>query len=127
MQATSGTEELIVLTHADYLRLKHDLKEAGLDLCYSAQVGQPLRLDWSIGLFTDDKFRHYLAKHRPADAAYPIVSVQHVKKGGWFRPDAFVLTFHAVGALQSDDLQRYVGDHNIQSSPEATKAKLGDL
>lgn len=127
MQATSGTEEPIVLTHADYLRLKHDLKEAGLDLCYSAQVGQPLRLDWSIGLFTEDKFRQYLAAHRPGDEAYRIVSVQYIKKGGWFRPDEFALTFHAVGVTQGDDLQQYLRDHNIQSSPEAVKAKLGDL
>jgi hypothetical protein len=127
MQATSGTEELIVLTHADYLRLKHDLKEARLDLCYSAQVGQPLRLDWSLGLFMEDKFRQYLAEHRPADASYCIVSVQHVKKGGWFRPDEFILTFHTVGVRQSDDLRQYLREHDVQSSPEATKAKLGDL
>ena len=127
MPTTSGTEELIVLTHADYLRLKQDLKEAGLDLCYSAQVGQPLRLDWSIGLFKENRFLQYVAEHYPADGAYPIVSVAHSKKGGWFRPDEFTLTFHAVGVMQSDDLQQYLRDHNVQSSPEATRAKLGDL
>lgn len=127
MHATSGTADLIILTHADYLRLKQDLKEAGLDLCYTAQAGQPLRLDWAEDLFRDTQFQRYVSQHRPADTSYRIVSVQHTKKGGWFRPDEFTIAFHAVGVRQSDDLYQYLRDHHIQSSREATKAKLGNF
>ena len=40
-------QDLIILTYVDYIRLRRELKAAGFDLCYAAQVEQPVRLDWS--------------------------------------------------------------------------------
>ena len=123
----TSTDDLIVLTQAEFVRLKQDLKEAELDLCYVAQSGQPLRLDWSASLFTDPKFIEQLATHRPTDSSYRIVSVKYTKKGGWFRPDEFGVAFHAVGVMQDTKLQQYLTDNNIHSSSEAPKAMLGEL
>ena len=123
----TSTDDLIILTQAEFARLKQDLKEAELDLCYVAQGGQPLRLDWSGTLFTDPKFIEQLETHRPADLSYRIVSVRQTKKGGWFRPDEFGISFHAVGAMQDTKLQQYLTDHNLTSSTETPKAMLGDL
>jgi hypothetical protein len=119
------TEALIVLTHAEFVRVKQDVKEAGIDLCYTAEMGEPVRLDWSPQLIQDPLFQVQLARHRPADASFRIASVRHTKKGGWFRPDQFKVTFHAVSALQEDALQQYLAAHNIQSSSQAPKAMLG--
>ncbi len=121
------TDNLVILTQAEYVRLKQDLKAAGLDLCYTAQAGQPLRLDWSEHLFQDDKFITQLSERCPADTSYRIVSVQHTKKGGWFRPDEFSVSFHGVGAQQQDDLERYLADNDIHSSAAASKEMLGSL
>lgn len=121
------TEELVILTHAEYVRLKQDLKEAGLDLCYTAQAGQPLRLDWSAHLFQDAKFLQQLEERRPHDPAYRIASVRHLKKGSWFRPDEFGVSFHTTGDLQQDALAQYLAAHHIRSSREAPKAMLGSL
>ena len=123
----SDVDNLIILTQADYIRLKQDLKEAGLDLCYVAQAGQPIRLDWSPKLFSEDKFLEQLAQRRPDDPTYRIASVQHLKKRGWFRPDEFGLAFHAVSPPRDAELQQYLSDNNVQSSPDADKAKLGYL
>jgi hypothetical protein len=125
MNVTSATAELILLTHAAYLRLKQELKAAGLDLCYAAQAAQPIRLDWSAALFQDPKFLHQVEQRQPADASYRIASVQHSKKGGWFRPDEFTITFHAVSTVREADLQQYLSDHQVRSSAEAPKAMLG--
>ena len=126
MDATAATGELILLTHTAYLQLKHDLKAAGLDLCYAAQAAQPIRLDWSASLFTDPKFLHQVAQRRPADTSYRLASVQHSKKGGWFRPDEFTVTFHAVSSVRETDLQQYLRDHQVQSSTATPKATLGE-
>jgi hypothetical protein len=93
-------DELIILTYADYMKLRRDLKAAGLDLCYMAQAARPVRLDWSLQLFADPKFLQQVAARRPADSGYRVASVWHAKKGGWLRPDEFIITFHTVGALQ---------------------------
>lgn len=122
---STTTEELIILTHAEFVRLKQDAKEAGIDLCYTAETGGPVRLDWSERLFQDPVFQEQMGRVRPADASFRIVSVQHIKKGGWFRPDQFKLTFHAAGALQDEALQKFLADHNVQSSSQAPKAMLG--
>ncbi len=123
MSAT--TEELIILTHAEFVRFQQDVKAAGIDLCYKAETGEPVRLDWSLQLLQDPEFQEQLEQRRPADASFRIVSVRHTKKGGWFRPDQFKLTFHAVGALQEDALQQYITEHNVQSSSQAPKELLG--
>ncbi|ETX03864.1 MAG: hypothetical protein ETSY2_32150 [Candidatus Entotheonella gemina] len=122
---STSTEELIILTHAEFVRLKQDVKEAGIDLCYTAETGEPIRLDWSLQLMQDPLFVEQLQRRRPVDASFRIVSVQHTKQGGWFRPDQFKLTFHAVGAMQEEALQTYLSEHNIQSSAQAPKAMLG--
>ena len=121
----TATEELIILTHAEFVRFKQDVKEAGIDLCYTAETGEPIRLDWSPQLIQDPFFQEQLARHRPADASFRIASVRHTKKGGWLRPDQFKVTFHAVGALQEDALQQYLTEHHIQSSSQAPKVMLG--
>ena len=45
--------DLILLTYADYMRLRCALKAASLDLYYMAQAGQPVRLDCSPAFFSD--------------------------------------------------------------------------
>lgn len=127
MNATPTTEDLIILTQAEYLRLRQDLKAAGLDLCYAVQTAQSIRLDWSADLFTDPAFLHQVERRQPADASYRITAVRHTKKGGWFRPDEFAVTFHAVSQTREADLQQYLIEHNVQSSTETPKAMLGEL
>ena len=117
-------DELIVLTYADYVTLRRELKATGLDLCYMAQAAQPIRLEWSARLFGDPKFRQQLAERRPVDPSYRVASVWHAKKGNWWRPDEFIVTFHSVGALQEAAFAQYLSEHQVQSSSEATKAQL---
>jgi hypothetical protein len=117
-------DELIILTYADYMKLRRDLKAAGLDLCYMAQAAQPVRLDWTLQLFTDPKFLQQVTARRPADPSYRVAAVWHAKKGGWLRPDEFIITFHTVGALQEAAFAQYLSTHQVQSSPDAPKAKL---
>ena len=105
---STTTEGMIILTHAELVRLKQDLKEAGIDLCYTVESGGPIRLDWSEQLFRDPLFQEQMERLRPSDASFRIVSVQHTKKGGWFKPDQFKLTFHAAGALQDEALQKFL-------------------
>lgn len=119
-----ASAELIILTYADYMQLRRDLKSAGLDLCYMAQMAQPIRLDWSLDLFDDPKFLQQLTARRPADPGYRIASVWHAKKGGWFRPDEFIITFHTVGATQETAFAQYLAERQVQSSTSAPKAKL---
>lgn len=117
-------DDLVILTYADYVQLRRTLKAAGIDLCYMAQAAQPVRLDWSARLFQDDKFLQQVAERRPADSDYRIASVWHAKKGGWLRPDEFMVTFHGVGALQEAAFMEYLATHPIKSSPEASRARL---
>ena len=100
------------------------LKAAGLDLCYTAQVEQPVRLDWSPELMRDPEFLRQLAQRCPADPSFRIAAVRLIKKGNWFRPDQYAVTFHAVGALRDADLQHYLAEHHIQSSIDASRALL---
>ncbi len=122
---STTTEELIIFTHAEFVRFKQDVKAAGIDLCYTMETGEPVRLDWSLQLLQDPVFQEQLQRRRPADAAFRIASVRHTKKGGWFRPDQFKLTFYAAGALQDDTLQQYLTEHRIQSSSQAPREMLG--
>src|SRR5215471_2186992 len=66
--------DLILLTYADYMHLRRELKAAGLALCYMAQAEQPVRLDWSLAFFSDAKFLRQVAQRRPADRGYRIAS-----------------------------------------------------
>ena len=117
-------QELIVLTYADYLPLRRELKAAGLDLCYMAQIEQPLRLDWSPGLLYDLEFLRQVAQRRPADKSFRIVTVRLTKKGNWFRPDQYAVTFHAVGATRDAELQRYLVEHDVRSRSDISRAML---
>jgi hypothetical protein len=124
LEAVDTLEDLIILTYADYVRLRRELQAAGLDLCYMAQSGQPIRLDWSSALFTDPKFLQQVAERRPIDPSYRLVSVWHAKKGNWFRPDEFIITFHSVSIPQEADLQQYLTTHQVRSSVDVPMAKL---
>ena len=117
-------QDLIILTYVDYIRLRRELKAAGFDLCYIAQVEQPVRLDWSPELMRDPEFLRQLAQRRPADPSFRIAAVRLIKKGNWFRPDQYAVTFHAVGALREADFQHYLTEHHIQSSTDVSRALL---
>ena len=117
-------QECIVLTYADYVRLRHDLKAAGLDLCYMAQMEQPVRLDWSPELLYDPEFLRQVTERRPADQSFRIAAVRLTKKGNWFRPDQFAVTFHAVGATRDAELQRYLAEHDVRSRSDISRAML---
>jgi hypothetical protein len=117
-------QEVIILTYVDYVRLRRELKAAGFDLCYTAQIEQPVRLDWSPDLIRDPVFLRQIAQRRPADASFRIAAVRLTKKGNWFRPDQYAVTFHAVGALRDAEFQHYLTEHHIQSSVDASRALL---
>ena len=116
--------ELIILTYVDYLRQRRELKAAGFDLCYMAQMEQPVRLDWSPDLLRDPEFLRQIAQRRPAHPSFRIAAVRLIKKGNWFRPDQYAVTFHAVGALRDADFQHYLTEHHIQSSTDVSRALL---
>ena len=117
-------QDLIILTYVDYIRLRRELKAAGFDLCYTAQVEQPVRLDWSPDLMHDPEFLRQIAQRHPADPSFRIAAVRLIKKGSWFRPDQYAVTFHAVGALHDAEFQRYLAEHHIQSSTDVSRALL---
>jgi hypothetical protein len=117
-------QDVIILTYVDYVRLRRELKAAGFDLCYMAQVEQPVRLDWSPDLIRDPEFLRQIAQRRPADASFRIAAVRLIKKGNWFRPDQYAVTFHAVGALRDAEFQHYLSEHHIQSSVDVSRALL---
>ena len=117
-------QDLIILSYVDYIRLRRELKTAGFDLCYTAHVEQPVRLDWSPQLMHDSEFLRQLAQRRPTDPSFRIAAVRLTKKGNWFRPDQYAVTFHAVGALRDAEFQHYLAEHHIQSSTDASRALL---
>ena len=117
-------QELIILTYVDYIRLRRELKAAGFDLCYTAQVEQPVRLDWSPQLMHDPEFLRQIAQRHPADPGFRITAVRLTKKGNWFRPDQYTVTFHAVGALRDAEFQHYLAEHHIQSSTDVSRDLL---
>lgn len=119
-----NTPDLIILTDADYRRLRRELKEAGLDLCYMAQTDQPVRLKWSPDLFQRADFLQHLTQRRPSDPSYRVASVSLLKKATWFQPDQFVVSFHAVGDLYAANLETYLAEHNVQSSVETSRDML---
>lgn len=119
-----STPDLIILTDADYRRLRRELKEAGLDLCYMAQSHQPVRLKWSPDLFQRVDFQQHLAQRRPSDPSYRVASVALLKKATWFQPDQFAVTFHAVGDMYGADLEKYLAEHDVQSSAETSRDML---
>ena len=127
----SPQEDLIILTRVDYVRLRRELKTAGLDLCYMAQAGQPIRLDWSPDLFSDAKFLKQVGQRRPTDPSYRIASIVHSrpKATGWLRlrPDEFTVTFHGVSDPRDAALHQYLADHQVRSSADAPKDKLAPV
>jgi hypothetical protein len=117
-------QDLIILTYVDYLRLRRELKAAGLDLCYMTQMEQPLRLDWSPDLMRDPEFLRQIAQRRPTDPSFRMAVVRLIKKGNWFRPDQYAITFYAVGVRRDAEFQHYLTEHQIQSSADASRALL---
>ena len=117
-------QDLIILTYVDYVRLRRELKAAGFDLCYLAQMEQPVRLDWSPNLIRDPEFLRQIAQRRPADPSFRIAAVRLIKKGNWFRPDQYAVTFHAVGVSRDAEFQHYLTEHQVQSSADASRALL---
>ena len=77
-------QDLIILTYVDYVRLRRELKTAGFDLCYMAQMEQPVRLDWSPDLLRDPEFLRQIGQRRPADASFRIAAVRLSKKATGF-------------------------------------------
>jgi hypothetical protein len=117
-------QDLIILTYVDYVRLRRELKAAGFDLCYMAQMEEPVRLDWSPDLIRDPEFLRQIAQRRPTDPSFRIAAVRLIKKGNWFRPDQYAVTFHAVGVTHDAELQHYLTEHQVQSSADASRALL---
>jgi hypothetical protein len=117
-------QDLIILTYVDYVRLRRELKTAGFDLCYMAQMEEPVRLDWSPDLIRDPEFLRQIAQRRPADPSFRIAAVRLIKKGSWFRPDQYAVTFHAVGVTRDAEFQHYLTEHQIQNSADASRALL---
>ena len=117
-------QDLIILTYVDYVRLRRELKAAGFDLCYMAQMEQPVRLDWSPNLIRDPEFLQQIAQRRPTDPSFRVAAVRLIKKGNWFRPDQYAVTFHAVGVMHDAEFQHYLTEHQIQSSADASRALL---
>jgi hypothetical protein len=123
----NALDDLIILTYAEYMQLRRALKAAGVDLCYMAQAGQPIRLDWSAELFSDAKFLQQVAQRRPADPSYCIASVRQSKKGSWLRPDEFIVTFHGVTPLKEAALRQYLSEHGVRSSTTALPQMLATV
>ena len=117
-------QDLIILTYVDYVRLRRELKAGGFDLCYLAQMEQPVRLDWSPNLIRDPEFLRQIAQRRPADPSFRLAAVRLIKKGNWFRPDQYAVTFHAVGVMRDAEFQHYLTEHQVQSSADAVRALL---
>ncbi len=117
-------QDLIILTYVDYVRLRRELKAAGFDLCYMAQMEQPVRLDWSPNLIRDPEFLQQIAQRRPTDPSFRVAAVRLIKKGNWFRPDQYAVTFHAVGVMRDAEFQHYLTEHQVQSSADASRALL---
>ena len=117
-------QDLIILTYVDYVRLRRELKAAGFDLCYMAQMEQPVRLDWSPDLIRDPEFLRQIAQRRPADPSFRIAAVRLIKKGNWFRPDQYAVTFHAVGVRRDAEFQHYLTEHQVQSSADSARPLL---
>jgi hypothetical protein len=125
IQAVDTEQDLIILTYVDYIRLRREVKAAGFDLCYTAQVEQPVRIDWSPNLARDPEILRQIMQRRPADPSFRIAAVRLIKQGNWFfRPDQYAVTFHAVGALRDAEFQHYLAEHHIQSSTDASRALL---
>ncbi len=119
-------QDLLVLNHEDYTHLRHELKTAGLDLCYTAESARPIRRRWSPEYLGDAALLAQVARRRPADPSYRVVSIRCTKPGNWLWPDQLTIAFHAVNATQDAALQDYLAAHPLckraQSSREPVAA-----
>ena len=75
-------------------------------------------------LFQRADFLQHLSQRRPADPSYRVASVSLLKKATWFQPDQFAVAFHTVGDLQVADLEKYLTEHDVQSSAETSRDML---
>ena len=114
---------LIILDPEGYQNLRAELKDAGLDLCYSARSARPLRRRWGTDRTRpvdkrEDAFGLEVTQRRPSDPAFRIATVEVVKPGNWLFPPQFSVTFHAASAEHDEAVQRYLATHHIQAPNE---------
>ena len=109
-------QDLIVLSHEDYLSLKCELKEVGLDVCYTAQSVRPIRMRWSPERVYDTALLQQVAKRRPADASFRLASIQCTTPSSWLWPAQLTVTFHAVSPRQDAAFQQYLATHQLARS-----------
>ncbi len=109
-------QELIVLSHEDFLDLKSELRAVGLDLCYTAQAVRPLRLRWSPERLYDLAVRAQVAQRRPADPSFRVASLQRRTPGHWLWPSALTVTFHAVSPRQDAAFTQYLERRQLAPS-----------
>jgi hypothetical protein len=68
-------QDLLVLSHEDYTQLRHELRAAGVDVCYTAQSARPIRRRWSSARLSDATLLAQVARRRPPDPSYRLASV----------------------------------------------------
>jgi hypothetical protein len=127
MEAASTTELLHILTYAEFLRVKRDLKAAGIDLCYTARMGRPVRVPWSTFLLQDPILLHHIERHLPVEPTYRIASVRMTKPGGWFGLDEYTVAFHSVSSTRDAELEQYLTEHNIHTRDEISRDMVAGL
>lgn len=110
-------QDLIILSHDEYVTLRQSLKAAGIDLCYSAASARPLRRRWTPEQVHEDVFRQAIAARRPADGSFRIAAVEVTKPGNRVWPDQLAVTFHAVSERQEAALQQYLTAHRPTPQP----------
>jgi caa(3)-type oxidase subunit IV len=120
-------QDLIVLSHEEYLRLKCELKAAGLDLCYTAESARPIRMRWTPARRSDAAFLRRVAQRRPADLSYRIASVRCTHPGNWLWPAQLTVTFHAVSPRHDAALARYLATRPGSSDGQAQPAEAEHL
>src|SRR2546426_9210779 len=93
-------QDLIILTYVDYVRLRRELKAAGFDLCYMAQMEQPVRLDWSPNLIRDPEFLRQIAQRRPTDPSFRIAAVRLIDRKSTRLNSSHLVISYAVFCLK---------------------------
>jgi len=101
-------QDLLILSHDEYINLRQSLKEIDVDLCYSASSARPLRMRWAHERAHEEKFRQAIAERRPADDSFRIASVEVTKPGNHWWPDQLAVTFYAVSDVHEGALQKYL-------------------
>jgi len=109
-------QDLIVLSHEDYLGLQRELKAVGLDVCYTAESVRPIRMRWSPERVHDTALLQQVAQRRPADASFCLASIQCTTPSTWLWPAQLAVTFHAVSPRQDAAFQQYLATYQLARS-----------